>query len=203
MKRLTVLVLGLMSLGLWVCLGASAAQTAPESPQQLKATCVKAGLAKPAAATGHFWMYVDEYTTGPHAGLGYKLLSMPESCFGKYRRILFANFRYKTTRKGWRTYHGIAAQGGATWHRIDGQDFASGTYKSGETPVELSAEWGGPENTQHTSEWGKLEQAKGRVRLWVTDIGTHRVVGRKTYNIPTHICRHYIYYGKDLACAWR
>jgi len=171
------------------------------SPKQVKQTCVKAGLARPTDLNGHFWMYVAEYTTGPHAALGYKLQSMPESCFGEYRRTLFANYRFKTTRKGWRTYHGLAHGGVTTWYPIDNQDFASGTYKFGETPVEMSAEWGGPENTKHTSEWGKLQQVRGRVRLRVEDLKTGSVVGHKIYSVHTKFCRHFAYYG-HYSCAY-
>lgn len=179
----------------------SAAQT--ETPQQLKATCVRAGTTKPSELIGHFWMYKDEYTAGPHAGLGYKLETMPKDCFGKYLRVLSAEFRYRTARKGWRTYHGLAPGRKPAWFRVYGGDFGSGVHEFGEHPVALGAEWGSAENAKHTSEWGKLEQAKGRVRLSVKSIGTGRVVGQKTYNITTHICRHYVYYGRNDACAYR
>jgi hypothetical protein len=179
----------------------SEAQT--ETPQQLKATCIKAGTKRPAELTGHFWMYKDEYTAGPHAGLGYRLQTMPQACFGQYRRILFVNFRYKTAQKGWRTYHGLAEGGAPAWFPLYDGDFGSGVYKFGETPVALGAEWGSAENAKHTSEWGKLEQAKGRVRLWVKSIETGHVVAHKVYNIKTHICSHYVYYGRNNACAYR
>jgi hypothetical protein len=184
-----------------VAVGRSDAQA--ETPRELKATCVKAGTKRPGELSGHFWMYKDEYTTGPHAGLGYKLQTLPESCFGQYRRVLFANYRYKTTRKGWRTYHGLDEGGAPAWFRIYSQDFGSGVHKFGETPVALGAEWGSAENAKHTSEWGRLEQVKGRVRLWVKSIKTGHVVGHKIYNIHTSFCRHYVYYGRNSACTWR
>jgi hypothetical protein len=175
-----------------------------ETPQRVKATCVKAGLKKPEELKGSFWIQVYEHSTAPHAGLQHKALTMPESCNGQYRRFYFVNFRYRTTVKGWRTFHGLSYQQKPhAWVLISSQNTGTGVILPKDpTPVALFSEISSLEatKTKNPAPWGKLQQVKGRVRIWVKDEATGKVIGRKIYSFPTKFCRHPVH--NDVSCAF-
>jgi hypothetical protein len=185
-----------------VAVARSDAQT--ETPQQIRATCVQAGLKKPDDMKGSFYIQVYEHSTAPHAGLEQKLLTMPESCRGKYRRFLFVNFRYQTTGKGWRTFHGLyETRRPAAWILISHENTGTGVMLPRDpTPVALYSEFASLEatKTKNPFPWGKLQQVKGRVRLWVKDDSTGKFVGHKIYPVPTKFCRSPVH--NDRSCAF-
>jgi hypothetical protein len=188
-----------------VAAGASWAQM--PSPQQLKQTCVRAGLAKPRDMKVHFWLDVREHSTGPHGGIGYKLGEMPESCSG-YRRILFTNIRFKATDKPWRTFHAFGTtinvdqtEKATAWIPTYNRNEATGTSRFDKTPTEIFSEFGSPESTKSQSAWGKLRQVKSRLRVWVEDLQTEKIVGHKLYPVHTKFCRNLVLYG-NYACAF-
>lgn len=172
----------------------SDAQT--ETSQQVKATCVKAGLMRPRGLAVHFWLQIYEYSTGPHPGIEYNLKAMPETCSGGYERILFANVRFRTTLRGWRTFHGF----GLT--RAPGQVEKPvawiPTYNQSEaTGGTLYSEWANPESSK--SRWGKVQRVETHARLWVKDVKTDQIVGRRTFRVPTRFCRNPV---RSRACAF-
>jgi hypothetical protein len=176
-----------------------------ETPQQVKATCVKAGLKKPGDLKGSFYIQVYEYSTAPHAGLQYKALTMPDSCTGQYRRFFFVNYRYRTTGKGWRTFHGLSEQTGkpGAWVLISAKNTGTGVLLPKDpTPVALYSEFSSLEATKTKSplSWGRVQHVKGRVRMWVKDEATGKIVGRRIYPIPTKFCRSPVH--NDRACAF-
>jgi hypothetical protein len=202
-RRVSGLLAALLIAFLAVAVARSDAQS--ETPQQVKATCVKAGLKKPEELKGSFWIQVYEHSTAPHSGLQHKALTMPESCNGQYRRFYFVNYRYETTGKGWRTFHGLSYQTGkpGAWVLISNGNTGTGVILPKDpTPVALFSEISSLEatKTKNPAPWGRLQQVKGRVRMWVKDEATGKIIGRKIYSFPTKFCRHPVH--NDHACAF-
>jgi hypothetical protein len=168
-----------------------------ETPQQVKATCVNAGLTRPGYLKAHFWLTVLPRHTQPAGLIEWKVAAMPDSC-ASYRRVLFTHIRYKTSGRGWRTFHSIGVTGPVertrkpvawipTYNLSEASQFTELHGKVYPEAAELS---GYIEATRSPQPWGALEQVQTRMRVWVEEAKTGKVVAHKLYPVHTRFCRH-------------
>lgn len=164
--------------------GRAAAETG--SPTEVKEACISAGLKRPPALGTNFHLQTfpaHKGVTMPLAWVEYDLPSMPEECEGAYRRILYFKVRYKTGLKPWRTLRTWVLfpskkEKLLAWVPVWNRNDATG----GKLSYEIAKE--GLEDPQ-----GPVQHVTARARLWVKDLATGRIVGRRTLRAPTRFDR--------------
>ncbi len=149
--------------------------SAPANQQaSTRGTCIRAGLIKPKILKPRFWLQIYEYQVGPSGYVPFFLEPMPAECAGEYSRSLSIHFRYKTTRRGWRTYHGISNEHLTTWTVLWNQD--------GGTEATLGP--GLIDEESSRSPWGTLKNVVAQAKLTVKESTTKKVVGRRLFGVP-------------------
>jgi hypothetical protein len=152
----------------------------------VKEACISAGLKRPPALGTNFHLQTfpaHKGVTMPLAWVAYDLPSMPEECEGAYKRILYFKVRYKTGLKPWRTLRTWVLfpskkEKLLAWVPVWNRNDATG----GKLSYEIAKE--GLEDPQ-----GPVQHVTARARLWVKDLATGRIVGRRTLRAPTRFDR--------------